>query len=96
MKERNIKKDKLMGRVFRKGKFDLYFFKENMDSKLYTEILKSRIGEIKVHWENKTNLQFDNDPKHKSVQAYEFYQENSIRIINWPIYSPDLNPIENI
>ena len=55
-----------------------------MDSKLYTEILPSRWELMKPLWENRIILQFDNDFKHKSLQAYEFYQENNIRIIYWP------------
>ena len=45
-----------------------------MDFKLYTEILSSRIEEMKILWEYKIILQFDNDDKHKSLQADEFYQ----------------------
>ena len=45
---------------------------------------------------NSVILQFDNDPKHRSLKALEFYKENNIKIIDWPSNSPDLNPIENI
>ena len=41
-------------------------------------------------------LQFDNDSKHKSLAAYEFLNSNNIKCIDWPAYSPDLNPIENM
>ena len=41
-------------------------------------------------------MQFDNDPKHRSLKALEFYKEYNIKIIDWPINSPDLNPIKNI
>ena len=43
-----------------------------MDSKLYTEIISSRIEEMRILWEYKINLQFDNNPKHKNLQADEF------------------------
>ena len=45
---------------------------------------------------NSVILQFDNDPKHRSLKAFEFYKENSIKTIDWPSNSLDLNPIENI
>ena len=45
---------------------------------------------------NSIILQFDNDPKHRSLKALKFYKENNIKIIDWPSNSPDLNPIENI
>ena len=41
-------------------------------------------------------MQFDNNPKYRSLKALEFYKENNIKIIDWPSNSPDLNPIENI
>ena len=46
--------------------------------------------------DNPVILQFDNDPKHRSLKAFEFYKENNVKIIDWPSNSPDLNPTENI
>ena len=33
---------------------------------------------------------------HKNIAAKEFNTKNKIRYIEWPSYSPDLNPIENL
>ena len=44
------------------------------------------------NWE----LQFDNDPKHKSKLAQEYLKKHKIVALEWPPYSQDLNPIENI
>ena len=33
---------------------------------------------------------------HKNAAAKEFYIRSKIRYIEWPSYSPDLNPIENL
>ena len=38
----------------------------------------------------------DNWTVHKTAAAKEFYMKNMIRCIEWPSYSPDLNPIENL
>ena len=43
---------------------------------------------------NSVILQFDNDPKHRSLKTLEFYKENKITIIDFPSNSPYLNPIK--
>ena len=79
-----------------KGKVDLYFFNRNLDTNLYIEILKFSLPEMNKIMKNSVTLQFDNDPKHKSLKALTFYKENNIKIIDWPSNSRDLNSIENI
>ena len=37
----------------------------------------------------------DNDPKHNSRLAKEFFREKNIGILLWSAHSPDYNPIEN-
>ena len=39
-------------------------------------------------------FQQDNDPKHTSRLAKEFFTENNITVLDWPAQSLDLNPIE--
>ena len=41
-------------------------------------------------------LQIGNAKYDWPIEELEFYNENNIKIIDWPPYSPDLNPIENI
>ena len=79
-----------------KVKVDLYFFNKNLDTNLYIEILEFSLPEINKLIKNSIILQFDNDPKHRSLKALEFYKENNIKVIDWSSNSPDLNPIENI
>ena len=42
---------------------------------------------------NSIILQFDNDLKHRSLKALEFYKENNIKIIDWSSNSLNLNLI---
>ena len=41
-------------------------------------------------------LQISNARYHWPIEALEFYYENNIKIIDWPPYSLDINPIKNI
>ena len=62
----------------------------NLGAELFSKFVS------KILCDNKIILQFDNDPKHKSLHANELYQENNIKTIDWPSDTSDLNPIENI
>jgi tRNA A37 threonylcarbamoyladenosine biosynthesis protein TsaE len=41
-------------------------------------------------------FQQDNARIHTSYSTQEFLEENGIWIIEWPPYSPDINPIEHL
>jgi transposase len=38
----------------------------------------------------------DNAGIHRARKVQEFIQRHRIRVINWPPYSPDLNPVEHM
>ena len=56
--------------------------------------LTEKFNEMRSKGGKSWELQFDNDPKHKSKLAQEYLKK--IVALEWPPYCPDLNPIENI
>ena len=67
-----------------------------MNSELYVDILIEKLSNFQVLSSEEIKLQFDNDSKHKYLASYEFFNSNNIKLFDWPAYSPDLNPIENM
>ena len=41
-------------------------------------------------------FQHDNAPPHRARVTTEFLKSKEIKVLKWPVQSPDLNPIENI
>ena len=78
------------------GRVNLHLFINNLNKEEYVQILKDNLKEIKEIGGKNFIFQWDNDPKHNSKLALEFYKKNKLDRLEWPPYSPDLNPIENI
>jgi transposase/uncharacterized coiled-coil protein SlyX len=79
----------------------MYIFNENMDAKLLQGILGTHLVEsAELHFDVEHAEQWwflqDNAPQHKSVLVRTWLFNHGIQCIDFPPYSPDLNPIENL
>jgi hypothetical protein len=68
-----------------------------MDSEKYCEILEDNLEKsVPHHISQYWIFQQDNDSKHTSKHTTKFLRKKSIKLLEWPSQSPDLNPIENL
>ncbi|CAG8693877.1 15051_t:CDS:1 [Dentiscutata erythropus] len=81
------------------GVGNYYRIEGNINKELYHEILKDELIGMMQAWHLTNNdfvFQHDNDLKHMSDIVTDWLDEKGIDVLTWPLYSPNLNPIEHL
>jgi hypothetical protein len=86
------------GAISAKGSGNLVEIKGLMDGPKYVRILQKNLMDSarKVGIMDRFVFQQDNDPKHISRIAKNYFSENNIEVMDWPSQSPDLNVNEHV
>ena len=87
----------MWGGISLRGPTGICVFEGKMDAQMYIDILKGTLKPfIEDVYPRSHRLFQDNDPKHTSRRAVEFFQDNGINWWKTLPESPDCNPIENV
>ena len=79
------------------GKSQLKIVNGHQDSPTYVSTLISHLAPfVGDKHPSSFTFQQDNAPTHTSKLTQNWLNVNQIDILDWPPYSPDLNPIENL
>jgi transposase len=88
------------GAIWADKRSDLLILERDFESKKnsYTSTSYIQILEEIVPSIYKPGMIFmqDNVPIHKSKRSMKWFQDGAVQLLEWPPYSPDLNPIENL
>lgn len=90
------------GMITAKGMGHLQWIDRIMCSLDYVEILDKQflgsLKDLKIRCMGKEGLIFqqDNNPKHKSKVAQEWFAQRNVKQLPWPPSSPDMNIIEHV
>ena len=92
-KRRHGKKFQIWGCITVDNWCVFHIFNENLKASKYIQILDDS---LKNFDKEKYIFQQDNSPIHTSKITNEYFSVANLKVLEWPPYSPDLNPIENL
>ena len=83
--------------IGKNGKLQLQFVESKMNASKYQAMLQD------VHLKDERRqicgeewiFMQDNAPIHTAKTTIKFFEDQGIKLLDWPACSPDLNPIEN-
>ena len=76
----------------------LVVFGRNVNANTYIQnVLQPVVVPLmRQHFRSRGQFKQDNAPAHNAMLTTNFLQRNNINVMNWPVKSPDISPIENL
>lgn len=84
------------GGISARGALKLELFEENLNAKDYLKIISRKVPEINRLYPDGWQWQQDGSGVHRAVIVKKFLETKMPQKMDWPPYSPDLSPIENV
>jgi transposase len=84
------------GAISYDGPVAIKCMKKRLDSKEYIKILRDEVINADGLKEVTLKYMHDNWAVHNATVVREFLGDQPLETIDWPAFSPDLNPIENM
>jgi transposase len=81
------------------GRGPLVVLKGSMDGPKYKKVLREDFlpeATVLIAAGLNVKLMHDNAPCHTSKVVKDYLAESGVEFLEWPAFSPDLNPIENV
>ena len=89
---------KIFGCFAWNGVGNLAFIDGNTTGYMYKDILENNLFQsaVKLNLGKNIVFQHDNDPKHTANIVKNWLNKQGIERLNWPPFSPNMNPIEHL
>ena len=74
----------------------LHVVEGSMNTEQYINVIKSRLIPQATEWYPDGNFTFQQDkaPCHMSRRSMEFFADNNLDVLQWPVNSPNRNIVE--